>query len=322
MSEHSCLVTGHSWEHTSTLETLLPKLDFLVALQSRRGHPIMSSTQINKTCVVVTHHLAGLNFDQGLFEECVALEEPGGGGENWLGHTAIPIQIHTFTHALDWEVCWHIKPTLCWLMSEEYLSGVTGTWKLPPFSFSVSEEGRSGYIRGERGGALGASSDSNSDTCDISSSRGGGLLKVSTSSVYVITCMTKTSPYMDTALTHLKAKSTTHASRLPKSSYQIQPPLATCSPPPDPGLAICLRWALVGRLLFLCGGGFLNCFSRRGTLYSSPSGLREDLPCLYPPASSCVVCICVNISWSRQQCNILAHSHLIFSSSWVGRTSG
>ena len=45
----------------------------------------------------------------------------------------------------------------------------------------------------------------------------------------------------------------------------------------------------MGRLLFLCGGGLLNCFSRRGTLCNSPSGLREDLPCLGLERRSSVV---------------------------------
>ena len=60
------------------------------------------------------------------------------------------------------------------------MGGVAGTRKPPPFSLSVSEVGRSGYIRGERGGALGALSDSNSDTCDSSFSC--GLVKASSTS--------------------------------------------------------------------------------------------------------------------------------------------
>ena len=79
----------------------------------------------------------------------------------------------------------HWRPTLCMLMLDWFrftVGGVAGTRKSAPFSLSVSEVGRSGYIRGERGGALGALSDSNSDTCDISSSRGGVLMKASSTS--------------------------------------------------------------------------------------------------------------------------------------------
>ena len=59
---------------------------------------------------------------------------------------------------------------------------MAGTRKSAPFSLSVSEVGRSGYIWGKRGGALGALSDSNSDTCDISSSWGGVFMKASSTS--------------------------------------------------------------------------------------------------------------------------------------------
>ena len=132
------------------------------------------------------------------------------------------------------ELC-HWQLTLCMLMLDWLrftVGGVAGTRKPPPFSLSVSEVGRSGYIRGERGGALGALSDSNSDTCDSSSCCGGLVKASSTSSV----CMNSLLSHNEFILSTLQAWPffTIHWFKLIAAFQGSLPPLSS--------ILYCLEW--------------------------------------------------------------------------------